>query len=162
MRAEQSECVRLRMRSTASVEMAEARETSDSRCCKICHVSKNVLIRDVNAERTTWAKTRCRKTCRTAAGSGKTALTICASWLTVVRISLNSAAMPGSDLGAGESGSPIAFQLGNVSGELGGRQDEASTHMSEAVPSPPSTGLFAFSASSRTRSFEMKKSCWLT
>jgi hypothetical protein len=35
IREEQSECVRLRMRSTASVDMEVARETSDSRCWRI-------------------------------------------------------------------------------------------------------------------------------
>lgn len=47
----------------------------------------------------------------TAIGFGKTALTICASWLTVMRISLNSASIPTSAVGAGASGSPMVFQL---------------------------------------------------
>jgi hypothetical protein len=60
---------------------------------------------------TTCANTRCRNTSMTANGLGNTALTICASWLTVVRISLNNASIPGSLIGAGASGSPMVFQL---------------------------------------------------
>lgn len=60
---------------------------------------------------TTCAKTRCKNTCMTELGCGNTALTICASWLTVTRISLNSAAMPGSEVGGGSSGLPMVAQL---------------------------------------------------
>jgi len=48
----------------------------------------------------------------TELGCGNTALTICASWLTVTLISLNNAAIPGSDVGGGSSGLPMLAQLG--------------------------------------------------
>jgi hypothetical protein len=88
----------------------------------------------------------------TANGLGNTALTICASWLTVVRISLNNASIPGSLVGAGASGSPIVFQL----------EPDVSTSSDRPEMSTWPLSPLSWDASSRTLSLEMKKSCWLT
>lgn len=79
---------------------------------------------------------------------------ICASWPTVTLISSYRFDRPGSDLVAGASGSGNDSQLKgrpHVSGVA--RQYEKYAHI--APPTNPP-------AASWTRSFEMKKSCWLT
>ena len=57
------------------------------------------------------ANTRCKNTCMTMGGFGKTACTIWASWATVVRISENKAPKPGSLLGGLKSGSGRSSHL---------------------------------------------------
>lgn len=63
---------------------------------------------------TTCSNTRCKNTCMTAVGFGNTAFIICASSLTVARISLNNAVRPGSEVGGGVSGSPIIRHLSSA------------------------------------------------
>lgn len=59
----------------------------------------------------TCANTRWRNTCITTAGFGNTAVMIWASWPTVTLISSYKLDRPGSDLGAGDSGSGKRSQL---------------------------------------------------
>ena len=80
--------------------------------CVVESTSKNQSCEfSTNVRPTDWAKTRCKNTCITTGGFGKTALTICASVSTVALISENKSVSPSSVFGGLASGSGIEFQL---------------------------------------------------
>ncbi len=90
---------------------------------------------------------------------------ICASCSTVTRISLKSASKLASCVGASLSASESSSQLKPASsGAAATGPPQAITHTTIRWFSlsrlPRSASILA--ASSRTRSLEMKKSCWLT
>ena len=74
-------------------------------------VSSLAVLAEQDKMLTGWAKTRCKKTCITKGGFGKTAFTICASVSTVALISVNRDVRPSSLFGGVESGSGIVRHL---------------------------------------------------
>ena len=74
-------------------------------------ISSSAVLIEQDEMLTGWAKTRCKKTCITKGGFGKTAFTICASVSTVALISVNRDVRPSSLFGGVESGSGIVRHL---------------------------------------------------
>lgn len=96
------------------------------------------------------ANTRCRNTCITRGGLGKTAWTIVASSRTVPRISSNNSTSPRSVCGGLESGSGSACHLERV---------RITSYQIDQIDEAHNVGS---SKSLLCRTELMKKSCWFT
>jgi hypothetical protein len=142
-------CTSCSTRRYAKSDMDVARWSSCSICCWIWEFrGQKGKYQRPGLALTDCAKTRCRNTCMTTGGFGNTALTICASVSTVARISTKSSVNPVSLLGALASGSGRVFHLQTVPIET--------QNAKRIIYNKTSSAGFL------SRTWLMKKSCWLT